>query len=124
MRHESGEVSAQTVIAVPVVFMMLMMAVQATVYVHTAHVAAVAAARGASAGAMIGGTDVAALSEATKTIAELSARAASMPSFVRDNGSVEVTVYMTVPRVAPFFELVVTRSARAREERYVPETER
>jgi hypothetical protein len=124
MRRESGEVSAQTVIALPVVFMMLMMAVQATVYVHAAHVAAVAAARGASAGAMIGGTDVAAVSEATSTLADLSARANAMPSFVRRDGSVEVTVAVAVPRVAPFFDLVVTRSAYAREERYVPETER
>ena len=124
MNREPGEVSAQTVIAVPVVFLMLMMAVQATVYVHAAHVAAVAATRGASTGAMIDGTDVAALSEATRTIAELSGRPSALPSFVRREGSVEVTVRLAVPRVAPFFDLVVTRSARAREERYVPETER
>jgi hypothetical protein len=124
MRRESGEVSAQTVIAIPVVFMFLMLAVQATVYVHAAHVAAVAATNGASAGAAVGGTDVAALAEATRTIAELSGRAHTLPSFVRGEGSVEVTVRLAVPRVAPFFDLTVTRSARDRIERYVPETER
>lgn len=124
MRQESGEVSAQTVIAIPVVFMFLMLAVQATVYIHAAHVAAVAATNGASAGASVGGTDVSALAEATRTIADLSGRARVLPTFVRGEDSVGVTVSLAVPRVAPFFDLTVTRSVRDRIERFVPETER
>jgi hypothetical protein len=124
MRGEPGEISAQTVIAIPVVFMFLMLAVQATVFVHSAHVASVAAMNAASLGAMADGTDVTALAEATRTIAELSGRAHGLPSFRRDGNSVEVTVSLAVPQVAPFFDLTVTRSARERIERFVPESER
>ena len=124
MRSERGEVSAQTVIAIPVVFLFLMLAVQATVYVHTAHVASVAAMNAASIGAAAGGSDIVALAEAARTVAELSGRVSAMPSVVRDGGTVRVTVSLSVPEVAPFFDLTVTRSAREPLERFVSEIER
>jgi hypothetical protein len=124
MRYERGDVSAQTVIAIPIVFMFLMMAVQATVYVHTAHVASVAAMNAASIGAMVEGTDVAALAVASRTVAELSGRPRALPTLYRDGTNVVVTVSLAVPEVAPFFDLTVTRTAREPIERFVAETER
>lgn len=124
MRTERGEVSAQTVIAIPVVFAFLMLAIQATVYVHTAHVASVAAMNAATVGASSGGSDVGALAEAAHTIAELSARSSAFPTITRDGENVQVTVHLSVPQVAPFFDLTVTRTAREPIERFISEIER
>lgn len=124
MQVERGEVSAQTVIAIPVVFLFLMIAVQATVYVHTAHVASVAAMNAAALGASAGGSDIGALTEAAYTIAELSARSSEAPTVLRDGETVLVQVSLAVPRVAPFFDLTVTRSAREPIERFVSEIDR
>lgn len=124
MRSEQGDVSAQTVIAVPVIFLTLMIAVQATVFMHSAHVASVAAMNAASQGAVTEGSDVAALAAAIQTVAELSGRLTDSPQVVRDQDSVTVTVRLEVPEVAPFFDLTVTRTAREPIERFVSEVER
>lgn len=123
-RHESGEVSAETVLMVPIVFMVMVIAIQAAVFMHTAHVAQMSATEGAVAAARYGG-GVSAGAEATvKALAELRATSTDIPTVNITNGFAEVTVGLRVPRVAPFFDLVVTRSAREPIERFLAPDER
>ena len=51
MKMDRGETTTQVLLAVPVVFSLLLLAVQSAVYFHTANVASVAAAQGAAAAA-------------------------------------------------------------------------
>lgn len=123
-RHESGEVSAETVLMVPVVFMVMVIAIQAAVFMHTAHVAQMCATEGAAATARFGG-GVSAGAEATAiAIAELRGTETDIPKVSITNGIAIVTVGLRVPQVAPFFDLVVTRSAREPVERFMAPDQR
>lgn len=123
-RYESGEVSAETVLTVPIVFLVMLIAIQAAVFMHTAHVAQVSATEGAAAAARYGG-GVAAGAEATaRAIAELRSTATDIPKVNIVGGFAEVQVGLRVPRVAPFFDFVVTRSAREPLERFIAPDQR
>lgn len=116
--------SAETVLTIPIVFLVMLIAIQAAVFMHTAHVAQVSATEGASAAARYGG-GVAAGAEATaKAIAELRSTATDIPRVSIVDGLAEVEVGLRVPRVAPFFDFVVTRTAREPVERFVAPDER
>lgn len=123
-RHESGEVSAETVLVVPVVFMVMVIAIQAALFMHTAHVAQLSATEGAAAAARYGGGVSAGAAATVNAIAELRATATDIPVVNITNGVAEVTVGLRVPRVAPFFDLVVTRSAREPVERFLAPDQR
>ncbi len=123
-RHESGEVSAETVLMVPVVFMVMVIAIQAALFMHTAHVAQLSATEGAAAAARYGGGVSAGAAATVNAIAELRATATDIPVVNITNGVAEVTVGLRVPRVAPFFDLVVTRSAREPVERFLAPDQR
>jgi len=123
-RHERGEVSAETVLAVPIIFMVLLMAVQAAVYMHTIHVAQVAAAEGAQAAASYGGGVAVGADTTLRALVELRVRSDDIPVVTVANGVAEVTVGLRVPSVAPFFDLVVSRTAREPVERYLAPGER
>lgn len=124
VRHDRGEVSAETVIAIPVVFMVLLIAVQAAVFVHTAHVAQVTAAEGAQAAARYGGGVSAGADTTFRALVELQAQPDGIPRINLSEGVAEVTVALRVPRVAPFFDFVVTRTAREPIERVLLPDER
>jgi len=123
-RHESGEVSAETVLMVPVVFMVMVIAIQAALFMHTAHVAQLSATEGAAAAARYGGGVSAGAAATVNAIAELRATATDIPVVNITNGVAEVTVGLRVPRVAPFFDLVVTRSVREPVERFLAPDQR
>lgn len=124
VRHESGEVSAETVIAVPVVFMVLLMAIQAAVFVHTVHVAQLIAAEGAQAAARYGGGVEVGAQATFRALVELRAQSDGIPRVELNDRVAEVTVNVKVPRVAPFFDLVVTRTAQEPVERVLLPGER
>ena len=121
---ERGETSAETVIAVPVVFAVLMVAVHATAFLHGAHVASVAASRGAAAGAVRGGTSEEAVAVASATVVGLSSRTAREPVALVDGEWIEVSVWIDVPPIAPFLPRTAVRSVREPLERYRYEDER
>jgi len=123
-RSDAGEVSAEVVLAVPTVFLVVLLAIQLAMYVHTANVASVAAATGAAATAAVGGGPSAGTAAAVRTVVDLSGRLASPPSIEWRDGEVAVTVELSVPKVAPFMDLRVGRTAREPRERFVPEDER
>jgi hypothetical protein len=124
MKVDRGETTTQVLLAVPVVFSLLLLAVQSAVYFHTANVASVAAAQGAAAGAAADGGMVPALDAAARMIAELSAQSSQVPSVTFTDSDIAVAVHLQVPQVAPFFSLTVTREFREPFERYIPENER
>jgi hypothetical protein len=121
---ERGETSAETVIAVPVVFAVLMIAVHAAAFLHGAQVAAVAASRGAAAGAVRGGTSEEAVAVASATVVGLSSRTAREPVALVDGEWIEVSVWIDVPPIAPFLPRTAVRSVREPLERYRYEDER
>lgn len=119
-----GETVVQTVLVVPVVLTFMWLALQATVFMHDAHMASAAASEGASVASRFGSSEVAGRNAAVRLIAELGATAASSPTVVRQGNSVVATVSIRVPRIAPFFPSVVTRTAREVKEKYMTEEER
>jgi len=121
---ERGETTAETVIAVPVVFAVLMVAVHATAFLHAGQVASVAAARGASVGAARGGGTGEAVSVAAATVHDLSSRLAREPFAMSDGEWIEVSVWVDVPPIAPFLPRTVVRSVREPMEQYRYEDER
>lgn len=121
---EHGETSAETVIAVPLVFAVLMIAVHAAAFLHGAQVATVAAARGAAAGAVRGGSGEEAVAVASATVASLSSRTAREPVALVDGEWIEVSVWIDVPPIAPFLPRTAVRSVREPLERYRYEDER
>lgn len=124
MNFDKGETTTQVLLGVPVVFSLLLMAIQGAVFFHTANIASVAAAQSAAAGAAVDGGMLQALDQAALTIAELSGQSYSLPQAVITTNEVVVTVRLRVPKVAPFFAFTVTRVAHEPLERYVSEIDR
>ena len=124
MNFDKGETTTQVLLGVPVVFSLLLMAIQGAVFFHTANVASVAAAQSAAAGAAVDGGILPALDQAARTITELSGESYSLPQAVITTNEVVVTVRLRVPKVAPFFTFTVTRVAHEPLERYISEIDR
>jgi hypothetical protein len=122
---EVGETVVQAVLVVPVVLTFLWLALQATVFMHDAHMASAAASEGAAVASRFGSSEMAGRNAAVRLLAELGATAASAPTVIRQGSDVIATVSIRrVPRIAPFFPAVVTRTAREVREKYVTEEER
>jgi len=119
-----GETTVQVLLAVPIVFTLVLIAIQGAVYMHSAHVASASASRGAAVGATMNGGEIDAIDAAVRTAAELSAQLADEPRAVIARDRVTVTVTLRVPQVAPFFSLLVSRTAVEPRERFIPEDER
>jgi hypothetical protein len=124
MYVDKGETTTQVLLGVPVVFSLLLMAIQGAVFFHTANIASVAAAQSAAAGAAVDGGVLRALDQAAQTIAELSGQSFSLPEAVITSDEVVATVRLRVPQVAPFFAFTVTRVAHEPIERYISEIDR
>jgi len=124
MHDDRGEAVAQTVLAVPVVLSIMWIALQVTVLMHAAHVASAAASGGASVASQYGGSLERGVDAAARMVHELGATAASSPIATRDANDVVVRVSIRLPRIAPFFPTVITRSAREVRERFITEKER
>ena len=121
---ERGETTAQAVLAVPVLLLFLLFGVQATLYFHTAQLAALAAQDGAIAGSVVGGNEIHAIAAAIQSAAEQRASADIIPVVRMADGVIEVEVLLSVPLVIPLFPSSVTRSASEPLERFVLEVDR
>lgn len=116
--------SAETVLIIPLVFTLLLVSIQAALFMHTAHSAQVTASEGARAAARFGGGVVAGAEAISTALIELGSTPDGIPSVAIKDGVAQVTVELRIPRVAPFFDLVVSRSATEPVERYLGPTER
>jgi hypothetical protein len=121
---EPGETVIQVVIAVPIVLSMLLIAVQAMLFMHSAQIASLAASKGASIAATSHGDVVEALNSVTLTIAELGAQLVGTPTAVIENEIALVHVRVAVPTVAPFFPDSVLRHGIEPLEKFVREVDR
>ena len=121
---DPGETVAQVVIAVPIVLTLLLIAVQAMLFMHSAHIATLSAAKGASIAASADGDVVSAIDSATRTAAELGAQLIGTPSLTVTDGFVAMRVRVAVPNVAIFFPSSVERGSEEPLEDFVPEDER
>ena len=121
---EPGETVVQVVVAVPSVLSMLLIAIQAMLFMHSAQIASLAASKGASVAANSQGDVVLALNSATRTAAELGAQLVGVPTAVIDNGFATVEVRVAVPNIAPFFPGSVLRHGEEPLESFVQEDDR
>jgi len=121
---DPGDTVVQVVIAVPIVLLLLLMSVQAMLFMHSAHIATLAASKGAAIAAFTDGDLVSAIDSATRTAAELGAQLIGTPSVTVIDGFVAVRVRVEVPNVAPFFPTSVLRQSEEPLENFVPEDER
>ncbi|MEY3977300.1 MAG: hypothetical protein RLZZ284_156 [Actinomycetota bacterium] len=123
-RLDRGEVSAESVIILPVMFGMIWLVVQAAVVINAGNAAHYVASQAALAAARHGSTMAsadAALMTATESVG---ARLARAPRFDWADAQVTVHVEVVVPRAAPFFGETVTRSVTAPRERFIEYAER
>ena len=123
-RTDPGEATAQAVIAVPVVLLILWLAIQATVFLHGANVAAAAANEGAAAAARYGSSMGVGERAIQRTLVNLDSNADGRWSVRKFGHEVIATVHLRLPRVVPFFPETVTRTARERVETFLKESER
>ena len=121
---EPGETVVQVVIAVPIVLSMLLIAIQAMLFMHSAQIASLAASKGASVAANSQGDVAMALNSATITAAELGAQLVGLPTAIIDDGFASVQVRVEVPNVAPFFPSSVLRHGLEPLESFVEEDDR
>ena len=121
---EPGETVIQVVIAVPIVLSMLLIAVQAMLFMHSAQIASLAASKGASIAANSQGDVVEALNSVTLTAAELGAQLVGTPTAVIENEIALVHVRVAVPTVGPFFPDSVLRHGIEPLENFVREVDR
>ncbi len=121
-RDDRGEVSAETVVLMPVLILLIMLAVQAATWYHAANVAQSAAAQGAAAGAVRDAGNGAATARAQQVIDESGAQGSATAS--GGFAEVSVQVIINVPHLVPFFPDTVTVSASEARERFIPENQR
>ena len=121
---DRGDTVLEVVIAVPIVLTLLLIAVQAMLFMHSAHIATLSAAKGASIAASADGEIISAIDSATRTAAELGAQLVGTPSLTVNDGFVVMRVRVAVPNVAMFFPSSVERGSEEPLEDFVPEGER
>ena len=121
---DRGDTVLEVVIAVPIVLTLLLIAVQAMLFMHSAHIATLSAAKGASIAASADGEVISAIDSATRTAAELGAQLVGTPSLTVNDGFVVMRVRVAVPNVAMFFPSSVERGSEEPLEDFVPEGER
>jgi len=121
---DRGDTVLEVVIAVPIVLTLLLIAVQAMLFMHSAHIATLSAAKGASIAASADGEVISAIDSATRTAAELGAQLVGTPSLIVNDGFVVMRVRVAVPNVAVFFPSSVERGSEEPLEDFVPEGER
>ena len=121
---DRGETTTQIVVLVPVLMLLVLLVVQASLWYHTANVAQAGAARGAAAGAPAWASAGSASEAAVRTVGENGGHLVGQPVVVVGDRTVQVSVTLAVPQVVPFFPRVVTRIQLEPRERFIPEDQR
>ena len=124
MRTERGEVSAEAVIIVPVVFLFLLFGVQVAAIFHAANIATAAAAQGAAAAAAFGGNETTGERLAVMAAVEMGGKLRESPVVVVRSETVEVSVSVALPRIIPGFPARVERRVIEPRELFVGEEDR
>ena len=119
---EVGAVSAELVIAVPVLMLLLLLVVQFAVWAHATHVADTAAAQALAGARAEGGTADAGQDRATQVLAQLGNRVLVDPHIQvsRDTAHASVEIRGSALGVVPFLELPVRARAAGGVEVFTP----
>jgi len=124
MSTERGEVSAEAVIIVPVVFLFLLLGVQVAALFHAANIATAAAAQGAAAAAAFGGSGTTGERFAVMAAVEMGGKLHESPVVVVQSEIVQVSVSVALPRIIPGFPVSVERRIVESRELFVGEDDR
>lgn len=122
-RDDRGSVSAEVVLLLPVILMLLLGIVQFTLWSHATHIAQAAAAQALAVARAEDGSPAAGSANARQLLDEL----ASGPLFdsqvdvQRDATSASVRISGTATSVVPFLHLPVHAEAAGPVERFVPD---
>ena len=122
-RGDRGEATTQLVLLTPLILLLVMLVVQVALASYVAHVAEAAAARGADAAAVRGGTTA----DGSQAVVEFLAGVATptrAPVITRDATSARAEVTLRVPHIVPFFPTRIARVATTPVERFVTPADR
>ena len=122
---DSGEVTTQLVIVLPVILFVVMLAIQSALYFHISHVAGAAAAEGAAAASAMGLSSAEATrrgrDRADALVRETGTDAGGPTSVSVSAREVQVTVRTRVPMIVPFFPSLAIRTVVEPRERFISE---
>ncbi|MCC8245031.1 TadE/TadG family type IV pilus assembly protein [Saccharothrix luteola] len=123
MRDERGAVSAELVIATPLLLLMLLAIVQFALWSHATHIAQAAASQGLAAARAQNGTSMAGTTSAQQILDQLAAGPLRDAAVSTDRGAASASVRIsgTATSVVPFLSLPVHAEAVGPVERFVPE---
>ena len=118
--HEDGAVSAELVVATPLLMLLFLLVVQFALWQHAQHIAEAAARRGAQSARLYGGSDAQGYADARSATSQLGANLLVDPrvTVTRAAGVVSVVVSGTAEPVVPFLSLPVSAAANGRVERF------
>ncbi len=125
LRGDRGSVSAELVIATPLLLLMLLAIVQFALWSHATHIAQAAASQGLAVARAQHGTAAAGTSSAQQLLDQLASGplTGSAVSTDRNTASASVRVSGTATSVVPFLRLPVHAEAAGPVERFVPDLE-
>lgn len=124
MRVERGDASTEAVLLVPIVFLVLLLAVQFAAILHAGNVATAAAAQGAAAAAAHGAGAVDGERASKLAAVELGASLDDEPIVSVDLREATASVSIRVPQIVPGFPQRVTRTVSEVREEFIGEGER
>lgn len=123
LRGDRGSVSAELVIATPLLLLMLLAIVQFALWSHATHIAQAAASQGLAVARSQNGTAAAGTSSAQQLLDQLASGplTGSTVASDRNAASASVRVSGTATSVVPFLSLPVHAEAAGPVERFVPD---
>jgi Flp pilus assembly protein TadG len=121
-RDERGVVTAELVVAVPFLLLMLTLIMQFAIWAHATHIAQAAASQALDTARVLGGSNATGQSEADDVLAQLGAGPLKGAQATVTRGPTQTTVDITgsAATVVPFLHLPVRARAVGPTERYVP----
>lgn len=119
-RDERGSASAELVVATPLLLLLILSIVQFAIWEHATHVAQAIAQQGLAAGRVEGGSEQAAVAEATSVLDQLGHGVLVGPHIAATRGADTTTVVVTgqAEGILPFLALPVRSVATGPTERF------
>jgi len=124
LRGERGSVSAELVVAMPLLLLLILLVAQFALWAHATHIAQAAAAQGLAAARVTGGTTTSGASAADQILTQLGKGPLHDPrvAVTRDPQQATVRVTGTATSVVPFLHLRVHGEATGPVEVFRPAT--
>ena len=121
-RDERGAATAELVLVMPLLFLLILLIAQFTLYLHASHIAQAAASEALSVTRVEGGTVDAGQTDAQRILSQLASGPLQDPHVTVTRNAINVTVQIdgAVTAVVPFLHLTVSGEADGAVERFVP----